>query len=180
MDGFADSIESALYLIPFLNVGGAARWIDEETGILLSYQKDDGIVGGTYLDGNFVRTALAYALFRTQGTRLDPWQPGLRLGAVRSPQELHISMSSPASWSGRIMFDSLRHRTHLNLASEYPRLNGWTEWFTANPDTRYIVRMSNGDETTATTVTGSDLINGVPVSLQGKRVLRITVSAENG
>ncbi len=177
MDGYADSIEGALYLLPFLKVDGAARWIDDETGVMLAYQKPDQFVGGTYLDGNFVRTALAYALFRTQGTRVDPWRPGLRLGAVRSPEGLHVSIGSDAPWSGRIIFDRVRHRDHMNLPYEYPRLNGWTEWFTVDPEGGYeVMRNVDGQELEMHIVKGKELMDGMSVDVSRRLSLRIRLS----
>jgi hypothetical protein len=176
MDGYADSIEGALYLVPFLQVDGAARWIDEEIGVMLAYQQPNGFVGGTYLDGNYVRTAVAYALFRTQGARPDPWHPGLRFGAVMSPEGLHIAISSEVPWTGRVIFDRLRHRDHLNLPYNYPRLNGWTEWFTAHPEARYdLTRRASGQEPERTTVTGRDLIDGIEVNFSSGAALQMTV-----
>jgi hypothetical protein len=164
MDGYADSIEGAQYLLPFLKIDGAARWVDDEMGILLAYQAPDGFVGRTYLDGNFVRTALLYALFRTQGARLDPWRPGVRLGGIMSSEGLHVAIDSDAPWSGRIVFDSIRHREHLNLPFEYPRLNGWTEWFTVDPEVSYkMTRSVNGQASESKVVDGKELIDGMVV-----------------
>jgi hypothetical protein len=133
-------------------------------GILLAYQAPDGFVGRTYLDGNFVRTALLYALFRTQGARLDPWRPGVRLGGIMSPEGLHVAIDSDAPWRGRIVFDSIRHREHLNLPFEYPRLNGWTEWFTVDPEASYeITRSIGGQVTESKIVEGNELINGLVI-----------------
>jgi hypothetical protein len=175
MDGLADSIEGAQYLLPFLTVDGAERWIDEEMGTLLAYQKPDGFVGSTYLDGNFVRTTLLYALFRTQGARLEPWRPGTRLGAVMSPQGLHVAITSAGPWSGRIFFDRVRHGEYLNLPFEYPRLNGWTEWFTVDPAARYeVTRNIEGKEPESIAVQGNKLLEGMTVEVpEGGLVLLV-------
>ena len=164
MDGYCDTIEGAQYLLPFLKVDGATRWIDDQTGILLAYQKPDGFGDETYLDGNLVRTALLYALFRTQGARVDPWRPGVRLGAVPSADGLHLALGSDAPWTGRIVFDHRRHRDHLNLPYEYPRLNGWTEWFTADPEVCYeITRNLEGKAPETKIVGGREMIDGLDV-----------------
>lgn len=168
MDGYADTIEGACYVLPYLDVDGVARWIDDQTGILMAYQKPEGFVGGTYLDGNFVRTSLAYAFYRTQGARPDPWRPGLRLGAVTSPLGLHVSIGSDALWSGRLIFDKNRHRDHLRLEKEYPRLNGWTEWFTIDPARKYEVTRNPPDGPAETAlVDGVALVTGLPVEISG-------------
>jgi len=165
MDGYSDTIEGAQYLLPYLEVDGAARWIDDQTGILLAYQKPDGFGIETYLDGNLVRMALLYALFRTQGARVDPWRPGVRLGAVASPDGLQLALSSDARWAGRLIFDRIRHRDYLNLPYNYPRLNGWTEWFTADPAGSYEVTVTlEGKDPVTKIVVGQELIDGVAVS----------------
>jgi hypothetical protein len=175
MDGYADTIEGANYVLPYLNVDGAARWIDDQTGILMAYQKPDGFVGPSYLDGNFVRTSLAYAFFRTQGARPDPWLPGLRLGAVKSPEGLNVSVACDRPWSGRIVFDRNRHHDHLGLEKEYPRLNGWTEWFTAEADRQYDVTLTRAGGASETTIVGGDVLrDGLPVAISsGPTALKI-------
>lgn len=177
MDGYADTIESAQYLLPYLAIDGAARWIDDEVGVLLAYQKPDGFCTRTYLDGNFVRTSLLYAFFRTQGTRVDPWRPGIRLGAIRSTEGLHLALSSDGPWSGQIVFDRARHREYLNLPYNYPRLNGWTEWFTAEPGVMYeLTSAADGKQPETKLIEGSEMVSGVAVAApeQG-RSLRLEV-----
>lgn len=192
-DGYADAIEGALYLLPFLTpsppaaerAGGwgdqaaAARWIDEETGILLAYQGGDGFVGRTYLDGNYVRTALLYGLFRTAGARVDPWRPGVRLGAIPSGGGIHLALASDTAWSGKLLIDTVRHREHLHLPFDYPRLNGWPEWFTTDPSAQWqMERRTGAQEPEVRTVAGAELIAGISLDLSpGAPVhLRLTQS----
>jgi hypothetical protein len=172
MDGYADTIEGATYLLPYLHVDGAARWVDEQMGIMAGYQKAEGPVGGTYLDGNFVRTMLLYALFRTQGARPDPWLPGLRLGAISAPDGLHLSLAFDRPWSGRVRFDRNRHRDHLGIEPDYPRLNGWTEWFIAEAGRQYeVTRTAAGRPPETAMVDGAGLIEGLRVELTGVPVV---------
>lgn len=161
MDGYADSIEGMLYLLPWIGTGQAEQWVDEQTGILLAHQQPDGFVGRTYLDGNYVRTALLYSLFRTGGARLDPWEPGVRLGAVRGPEGLHLAVSSARAWSGRVVFDTPRHREHLRLPFDYPRLNSWTEWFPVERERNYMAVVADSEQI----MPGSALVEGLPLEL---------------
>jgi hypothetical protein len=181
MDGYSDTIESAQYLLPYLESEGAARWIDSEMGVLLAYQRPDGFGIETYLDGNLVRTALLYGLFRTQGARVDPWRPGVRLGAVPSPDGLEVALGSDAAWTGRIIFDQSRHREHLNLPAEYPRLNGWTEWFSAKPSMSYELTLtSEGKAAETKIVAGREMIEGLAVSAPAEKAsLHIAVRARD-
>ena len=55
---------------------------------MFGMQQPDGIVEGWHGDGNFARTALMYGLWKTQGARLSPWKPYLRLGAVASEKPI--------------------------------------------------------------------------------------------
>ena len=66
-DGFADSIEGAINLFNREPVASAADWIDSQTRMMWAIQKPDGIIEGWHGDGNFARTSLMYALWKTQG-----------------------------------------------------------------------------------------------------------------
>ena len=168
-DGYADSIEGALYLLPYFDETEIARWIDEETGVFLAYQREDGFVGRNYLDGNYIRTSLLYAMFRTGGTRVEPWEPGVRLGAVRSPQGLQLALSCDRPHSVRLVFDNVRHRDYLHLPFDYPRLNSWTEWFPIDRKTHYEVSSKRPDGAPSVhTYSGKKLLEGLPVDLRAE------------
>jgi len=51
-DGYADAIESALYLVNREPVPEALDWIESETARLIAFQQEDGIVERWYGDGN--------------------------------------------------------------------------------------------------------------------------------
>jgi hypothetical protein len=127
-DGYADTIESALYLINREPVPEAIDWIESEMKTLLAFQREDGLVEGAYPDGNWLRTVLLYALWKTQGTWVEGWQPGVRLGAERRGEALYVTLDGPAGWTGRLHFDRSRHRRIMNFDRNYVRLNEWPEW----------------------------------------------------
>ena len=129
-DGYADTIESALYLIDQMSVPRAERWVDRQAGTLFGAQDETGRVEDRYLDGNFVRTALLYSGWQSQGARVEPWNPGVLLGAVADGDCVQLALGSAGEWDGRIVFDAPRSRTNMHLPMAYPRLNGWPEWFT--------------------------------------------------
>jgi hypothetical protein len=160
-DGYADSIESALYLVAREPVPEALDWIESETARLIAFQRDDGIVEPWYADGNWARTLLLYAMMKTQGSFLDGWQEGVKLGAVRDGARLLVSLEAPAGWKGRLRFDHARHRRDLNFQRNYVRLNEWPEWFTVDENTLYRLTDATGQETIRL---GSDLEDGLPVS----------------
>ena len=169
-DGYADSIESALYLVAREPVPEALDWIESETQRLIAFQRDDGIVEPWYADGNWARTLLLYAMMKTQGCFLDGWQEGVKLGAVRDGARLRVSLDAPAGWRGRLRFDHARHRRDLNFQRNYVRLNEWPEWYTVDENTLYRLTDAAGQETIRL---GSELEEGLPVSGSG----RFTVEA---
>ena len=172
-DGYADTIESALYLLNRLDVPVAARWVDRQAGTLFGAQDDDGAVERSYLDGNFVRTSLLYAAWQSHGTRLEPWVPAATVGAVRHGACAVVVVSAGQDWQGRLVFDTPRHAQHLRLPLNYPRLNEWPEWFTVDQATQYrVVDATTGGDRL---VGGAELGVGLPQALPAgaERVLTI-------
>jgi hypothetical protein len=168
-DGYADTIESALYLINREPVPEAVGWIESEMKTLVSYQKDDGLVEGAYPDGNWLRTVLVYTLWKTQGTWVEHWKPGVRLGAERRGDALHVTVESAARWSGRLRFDHARHRRALNFQRNFVRLNEWPEWYVVDENTLYEIRDATGR---LQTLLGADLVDGVAISAPARLVVR--------
>ena len=91
-DGYADSIEGAITLLNREPMPSAFDWIDSEIRTMWAKQKPDGVIEGWHGDGNFARTSLMYALWKTQGCRLEPWRADLRFGAVRDGGEALLSV----------------------------------------------------------------------------------------
>jgi hypothetical protein len=174
-DGYADALESALYMLAVFDDPEAERWVHDEIGVLFAYQQPDGFVDKTYLDGNFVRTALLYGLWTSAGVVPTPWTNGIRVGAVRRPEGLLLSVSCDAAWGGSLLFDTPRHRGHFNLPMNYPRLNAWPEWFTVDADSRYEIR--NMDSDSRQVVSGSLLRNGLPMAVGRGETVRLVIRA---
>lgn len=156
-DGYADTIESALYLVAREPVPEALDWIESEMQVMLRMQRPDGHVEYWYGEGNYNRTAMLYALMQSQGVRPARWEKGMRVGAVRSGPRLYLSLvaSSPAM----IRFDFARHNRVLNLDQNYVRLNEFPEWFVVDENSLY--RLSSGSDELVRL--GSELIEGVRV-----------------
>ena len=167
-DGYADSIESALYLVAREPVPEALDWIESETKRLIAFQKPDGTIERWYGDGNWARTLLLYAMMKTQGCFLDGWREGVKLGAVREGERLLVSLAAPAGWSGRLRFDYARHRRELNFARNYVRLNEWPEWFTVDENTLYRLTDAGGRQLLRL---GSELKAGLAVEGSGRFVV---------
>ena len=164
MDGNADALEGALYYYNREPQPALAAWMDDAMEQLWAFQEDDGTINGNYLDGNFARTTLLYALWKTQGAILRPWRKDVRLGATRRSNEVHLVVRADQAWSGRLHFDQPRHRVHLNLPMDTPRINQFSpEWTTiATGGTYHVVDVSTGQRTPWR---GEDLLHGLPLEL---------------
>lgn len=173
-DGYADSIESALYLAAREPVPEALDWIESEMKILIQYQQPDGAIERWYGDGNWNRTLLLYAMMKTQGCYLSEWAPGVELGAVRDGDQLDLSVHSAQNWEGRVCFDYARHRRVLNLKKNYVRLNEWPEWFTVDEDTLY--RIEDPDTGKVEIRLGSELKKGLRLRVASGGTERRVVS----
>ena len=168
-DGYADTIESALYLVNREPVAEAVEWIESEMTTLVAFQKDGGLVEGAYPDGNWLRTVLLYGFWKTQGVWLEHWEPGVRVGAERVGDVLHVSLDADKPWSGRLRFDYARHRRTLNLDRNYVRLNEWPEWFAVDENSFYDVIDASGRTQTQL---GADLKDGLRVTSPGRWIVR--------
>jgi hypothetical protein len=165
-DGYADAIESALYLVNREPVPEALEWIESEIRVMEAMQKPSGLVEHWYGEGNFNRTLLLYALYKSQGCWPEPWVPGVRLGAVREGEGLRLSLEAPEGWRGLVHFDRARHRRVLNLGLDLVRLNEFPEWFVVDENTLYRLTPSNGGGGAIVRL-GSELIAGVPLDSGG-------------
>jgi hypothetical protein len=155
-DGYADSLESAIYLVNREAVPEALDWIESEMRVMLGMQRADGHVEDWYGEGNFNRTALLYAYMKSLGVRPARWEPGVGVGSARDGDRLIVSIAAPSA--RRIQFDYARHRRVLNLRLNLVRLNEFPEWFTVDENTLYrIGRPGSAGEIRL----GSELIAGV-------------------
>jgi hypothetical protein len=164
-DGYADSIESMLYLLPWYDIPQCHYWVDDEIEVMFNMQAPSGFTRENYLDGNFIRTALLYGTYKTMGVIAEPWRKDLLLGAARDRDKktLYIYLSADKPWKGVLKFDVPRHRTIWNLPFEFPRLNEAPEWFIVGPDKKYSVGGIEKDKTLS--FTGESLAQGLVVTI---------------
>jgi hypothetical protein len=163
-DGYADSIESAMYLVNREPVREALDWIESEIRVMSAMQKPDGHLEYWYGEGNFNRTLMLYILYKSLGCHADQWAPGLGAGAVRRGDRLYLHIQAEGKavgWNGKIRFDYARHRRVLNLEQNYVRLNEFPEWYVVDENVLYRVRPEGGAERTHL---GSELIAGIPMA----------------
>jgi hypothetical protein len=160
-DGFADAIESAIYLVSREPVPEALDWIDSEMGVMLGMQRPDGHLEDWYGEGNFNRTALLYAYQKSQGVRPERWEPGIGVGAAVDGKGLLLHLNMPAP--RRIQFDFARHRRVMNFTLNYVRLNEFPEWFTVDENHLYRLRSATSQVDEVVRL-GSELIAGVELA----------------
>lgn len=146
VDGYYDALESALLMaahFPDDDVRQAmARWTDDQIGIMYRAQHSSGIVDAHYLDGNFIRTALMYAMCRSGGWRLLPHSPHARVGIASDRHGRHVlAIAADRPYRGRLVPDQPRHRLLLSLPDDLPRLNSWPQWMTPDQIDRAEVHM---------------------------------------
>jgi hypothetical protein len=170
MDGYADTLESAIYLLHRIDDPKAALWVHEHMPVLYGFQRADGAVTDENIDGNFIRTAMLYGRWLTQGTRVEPWAPSVSLGAVADGSCLHVYLHTATAWSGHLLFDTPRHVEHLGLPVDYPRLNAWQEWWVAEPDSQYAVTLPDG---TKRDLSGAALAAGLPLTLDANDTYQV-------
>lgn len=135
-DGFADSLESALYAAaycPSLDRARIKAWIDAQIPIWHRKQRADGFVDEHYLDGNFMRTCLLYAQMCSGGWTATPWSSDVGVGFEPTGDStgVVVVIAGEGGWKGVIKPDIARHRQTLNLPWDWPRINSWPEWHAA-------------------------------------------------
>ena len=158
-DGYADAIESAIYLVNREPIAEAFDWIDSEVDVMLSMQRADGHIEDWYGEGNFNRTLLLYAYMKSQGVRPEVWEPGVQVGATTSGGRLSLHLVMPAPRP--IRFDWARHRRSLNFSANYVRLNEFPEWFVVDENTLYRLHGPGGADWVRL---GSEMIAGLDMA----------------
>jgi hypothetical protein len=172
-DSYSDAIESALVLMNRLPNPALGDQIDVAVTKMLDRIRPTGIVEDWHGDGNVIRTALMYVMWKSQGARLEPWDKRVHLGASRDGGSASFAIEAEAPWTGLVRFDHPRHRDYLHLPVNYPRLNEWPEWFTVEHDRRYRVRIG---DTAPVDRLGAELVQGLPLTLKAGETVRIDVT----
>jgi hypothetical protein len=173
-DELADSIESAINLFNREPIPSTAEWIDHSIRRMFAIQKADGVIEGWHGDGNFARTAIMYALWKTQGLTIRPWRKDVRFGAVVKDDVLYVTITADAPWQGKLLFDIPRHKVNLKLPLDYPRINQFPEWFTVEADAEYKVTVDGKTQTHK----GREMAGGLPIELKADN-LRLDLTVEH-
>ncbi len=172
-DGYADSIESGLNLLNRIPVQSGFEWVEHETAHMLAKQADDGVIEGWHGDGNYARTAILFALWKTQGCHIEPWRADVAVGAVEQDGVLYVTVSSRWSWEGRLYFDRPRHREYFNIPTDYARLNQFPEWYTVESGANYTVTVTPSGVCVPEvegSFSGEMLLQGLPIKTVGTNI----------
>ncbi len=165
IDGFADSIEGAIYLLNRIPVAEGFAWVDREMAESVVRSREpleSATLWGTMkLDSNGVRTTILHALMHTRGVLARPWRQDLRLGAAEGDDgRLVVVLTADRPWKGVLEFDVARHRLFLGFQHDWPRMNTLPEWFVVSRSSQYRVRTVDG---ATRVVSGQRLRDGLPV-----------------
>ncbi|MEZ5106900.1 MAG: hypothetical protein R2757_20515 [Draconibacterium sp.] len=172
-DGYADALESGINLYNREPVPELKSWIDSEMQVMFKMQQPDGIIGGWHGDGNFARTAIMYSFWKTQGATISPWRNDVIVGAEKIDKGICFVITAEKDWEGKIVFDSERHKTILNLPIDYPRINQFPEWFTAKAGEEYSVVCSQ--KKLFGKYKDDQLLNGIEVTLKAGEQIIFTI-----
>ena len=172
-DGDADATESAINLYNREPIPSVAEWIDNQIQVMWSKQREDGIIEGWHGDGNFARTSIMYALWKTKGVTIEPWKPDIYYGAEMKGNTLYISIRADSTQQCRIIFDRQRFKHNLHLPIDYPRINQFPEWFTLKAEKNYSIK-SNLKLKSA--YSGEELGAGLAVDLQAGNTVKLIIS----
>ncbi len=167
IDGLADSMEGAIYMLAYRPVPEGQRWLDNEALVL-----DSRAWPADKFGANAARTAVLYARTKTLGAWVRPWRDDVSWGAARTANGVVVSVRADRAWSGRVTFDRARHRDTLGFAEDYPRMNYLPEYFIADSASRYRVTTSGGH---TETVMGSALLDGYALDVPAGNTVNLVV-----
>jgi hypothetical protein len=114
-----------------------------------------------------------YSLWKSQGATIQPWRNDVILGAEQNGDQVYFVLTSEKDWEGKLIFDAQRHKTIFNLPIDYPRINQFPEWFTAEEGKEYSIISSKKE--LSRNYTGKQLLEGIPVQLKPNEQLVISV-----
>ena len=175
-DNVADSVEGGLYLLRQLPAPEGFLWADREIATLLvDHSNPDRLWGVHKLEANTVRTVLIHTMLHTRNTIARPWRQGLQLGAAPIDDGIYVFVKSREAYEGRIQFDIPRHRIYMGFKRDWPRMNAVPEWFSVEPDDEHRYAVKNVDDGTSEVHCGKSLAEGLPVSLETNKPLRLIV-----
>jgi hypothetical protein len=172
-DGYADAIEGTLNLYVREPVASAREWIDSEIKVMWNKQQPSGIIEGWHGDGNFARTTIMYCFWKTGGVYLSPWREDLQIGGIFKDSTLYLTINSASDWKGKIIFDRKRHSEYMHLPLDWPRINQFPEYFTAENGKNYTI--ISGSRNKDMVISGEVLREGLEVKVKEGKSVKLIV-----
>jgi hypothetical protein len=172
-DGYADAIEGTLNLYVREPVASAREWIDSEIKVMWNKQQPSGIIEGWHGDGNFARTTIMYCFWKTGGVYLSPWREDLQIGGIFKDSTLYLTINSASDWKGKIIFDRKRHSEYMHLPLDWPRINQFPEYFTAEKGKNYTI--ISGSNNKDMVISGEELREGLEVKVKEGKSVKLIV-----
>ncbi len=170
--GYADSLESGINLLNRVPVESGFAWVEHNLPVLLALQQDFGVVAGWHGDGNYVRTAIMLALWKTKGAQIRPWRGDVSVGGVVEDGVLYLSVQSVWPWEGKLYLDIPRHSEYFHIPTDYARLNQFPEWFTVGKKDTVVIIYEAGS---AGRAGGLELRQGIPVQTAKDKPFRLKI-----
>ena len=178
-DGYADAIEGALNLYNRERMASTADWLESEIRVLWGKQQQDGTIEKWHCDGNFAHTTLMYCLWKTGGVYIQPWREDVVFGSVVAADGGNSNDAAETAGglllavrakklAGNNRFRRARHKTIMKLPLDWPRINQFPEWFTAEPEAAYTIREATAANVSVgheRTYSGRDLHAGIPITI---------------
>ena len=166
-DTWSDSHESMIILANRLGIFDRQvfEWLDWMT-LQSEHRKHLDKQYGPYInahdDGSTGRCLCTHMMACSQGVRHEPFQEGLRIGAMPFGDGLVLSLESANPYEGKLRFERPRG-VYPTGTLDWARLNEMPEWFVVEPERKYIVTL-NGSQEMVTS--GRELIDGVSIAVE--------------
>ncbi len=122
-------------------------------------------------DGGAGRCLCTHMMVCSRGVRNLPFQDGVCVGAMPSGDRLVLTIESDKPYQGKLCFDRPRC-AYPTGTLDWARVNEMPTWFVAQPDHKYTVTV---DGSQPKTVSGKDLIDGLPITLEPDKTQTLCV-----
>lgn len=181
---FTTSSDLLIYLAIDKRLSGLPEWLDgwmlTDDNILTNdnevefrlYQKDftsgtEVILGGLKSETSLNDPICNYVVFLKYQNQQVSQQN-------KQKNILKASLKSGSNWNGKLFFDTQRHKTNMHMPFNWARINQFPEWYTVEKDSLYMVY--NLTLQTNNTFTGSEMAEGIPVTLSKDIVQNLLVA----
>ena len=86
-------------------------------------------------------------------------------------------MTAEKDWTGKLIFDTARHKTIMHLPIDWPRINQFPEWFTVRSESSYTFHNLETGERQS--YNGKRLREGIHMMAKAGTLNRIRISLDD-